>query len=86
MKIGDVVISVFGHDVGEWYIVSNVQNEFVYLVDGKNKPIEKPKKKKIKHIIPANYFADEIAQKIAGKQYIQNAEVRKTLKFFKNNI
>ena len=86
MKIGDVVISVSGHDMGEWYIVADVLGEFVYLIDGKNKPIEKPKKKKIKHIIKANYFAEEIAQKIANKQYLQNAEVRKALKFFKNNI
>ena len=86
MKIGDIVISASGHDMGEWYIVANVQNEFVDLIDGKNKPIEKPKKKKIKHTLKANYFAEEIAQKIVNDNYIQNAEVRKTLKFFKNNI
>ena len=86
MKVGDVVISISGHDMGEWYIVANIQNEFVYLIDGKNKPIEKPKKKKIKHVIKANYFAEEVAQKIANKVYLQNAEVRKALKFFKNNI
>ena len=86
MKVGEVVVSLCGHDMGEWYIVADVQNEFVYLIDGANKPIEKPKKKKIKHIAKANYFAREVAQKIADKTYLQNAEVRKALKFFKNNI
>ena len=86
MKIGQIVISTFGHDMGEWYIVKSIQNEFVYLIDGKNKPIEKPKKKKIKHIVKANYFAEEIAQKLLNEKYIQNAEVRKAIKFFKNNI
>jgi len=86
MKVGDVVISICGHDMGEWYIVADVLQNFVYLIDGKTKPIEKPKKKKIKHLIYANHFADEIAQKIANKKYLQNAEVRKALKFFKNNI
>ena len=86
MKVGEVVISISGRDMGEWYIVADVQNEYVYLIDGKNKPIDKPKKKKIKHIVRANYFAVKIAQKIASKNYLQNAEVRKALKFFKNNI
>ena len=49
MKVGDVVVSVQGHDMGEWYIVSDVIGEFAYLIDGKLKPISKPKKKKIKH-------------------------------------
>ena len=86
MQVGDVVISTFGHDMGEWYIVKHVDGEYIYLIDGKNKPIEKPKKKKIKHTIKANCYADQIAQKLTLGQYMQNAEVRKTLKFFKNNI
>ena len=86
MVIGDIVVSLCGHDMGEWYIVCKIDNQFVYLVDGKNKPLEKPKKKKHKHVAKTNYFAKEIAQKIALKNYMQNAEVRKTLKFFKNNF
>ncbi len=86
MQIGDIVISACGHDMGEWYIVKEVNEQFVYLIDGKFKTIESPKKKKIKHVIKTNQTAIEIAQKIIAKQYLQNAEVRKTLKFFKNNF
>ena len=86
MKIGDIVVSVFGHDIGEWYIVKDIDNKFIYLIDGKNKPLEKPKRKNLKHIAKTNFCAINIAEKIVNKQYIQNAEVRKALKFFKNNI
>ena len=86
MKVGDIVISISGHDMGEWYIVKEIKDNFVYLIDGNLKPIEKPKKKKIKHIIKANYFAEGIAQKLLNGKYIQNAEVRKAIKFFKNKI
>lgn len=86
MRVGEIVISISGHDMGEWYIVKQVQNEYVMLIDGKNKPITKPKRKKIKHVVKANCFADELAQKIAQGAYLQDAEVRKALKFFKNNI
>lgn len=83
MKIGDIVISTYGHDMGEWYVVEEVLNEYVYLVNGKNKPLNKPKKKKVKHILTTQYFAENIANKIANKQNIQDAEIRKALNFFK---
>ncbi len=83
MKIGDIVISTYGHDMGEWYVVEEVLNEYVFLVNGKNKPLDKPKKKKVKHVLTTNYFAKDFAFKMQSKQNIQNAEIRKTLKFFK---
>ena len=51
MQIGDIVISTCGHDMGEWYIVKEINEQFIYLIDGKLKTIESPKKKKIKHVI-----------------------------------
>ncbi len=83
MKIGDVVISTYGHDMGDWFVVEQVLNEYVFLVDGKNRPIEKPKKKKVKHTLATNFFAEEIAIKLQSKQKVQNAEIRKAIKFFK---
>lgn len=83
MKIGDIVISTYGHDMGEWYVVEQVLNEYVFLVDGKNKPLSKPKKKKVKHVLTTNFFAEELAQKLTQRQKIQDAEIRKTLNFFK---
>ncbi len=85
MKIGDIVVSLCGHDIGEWYVVCEVDKNFVYLADGKTKPLQKPKKKKIKHVAKANFFAGNIATKIAHGEYLLDAEVQKTLKFFKNN-
>ena len=86
MRVGDIVVSICGHDMGEWYIVCEVCNEFVYLIDGKLKTILKPKKKKLKHVLQTKQNANQIAQKLTSKQYLQDAEVRKTLKFFKNNF
>lgn len=82
MRVGEVVISTAGHDIGEWYIVEETLGEYVFLIDGKNKKLDNPKKKKRKHIISANFFAEEIAQKLTSRQNIQDAEVRKALKFF----
>lgn len=42
--------SLCGHDKDEIYVVYKEENGFVYLVNGRTKTIEKPKKKKHKHI------------------------------------
>ena len=84
MKIGDVVISIYGHDTGEWYIVKYADEQFVYLINGHTKTVDKPKKKKIKHIYKTEYNSNELAEKLISGSYIQNAEIRKALKFFKN--
>lgn len=86
MKIGDVVISTAGHDMGEWYIVENTLGNYVFLVDGRYKLLESPKQKKIKHIVKTKFFAEEIASKLKLRQKVYDAEIQKTLKFFKNKI
>lgn len=83
MKTGDIVISTRGHDMGEWYIVENTLGSYVFLIDGKARPVSSPKQKNVKHIVKTNYFAEEIATKIKHRQKVYDADVQKTLKFFK---
>lgn len=83
MNLGDIVISTYGHDMGDWFIVVQIKKDFILIADGKNRTIEKPKKKNLKHVVALNLNASELAEKLNSKQIIQNAELRKTLKFFK---
>lgn len=48
--VGMLAKSLAGHDKGSVYLIQYIEGEYVYLVDGKLKTIEKPKKKKQKHI------------------------------------
>ncbi|EIC96021.1 hypothetical protein HMPREF9970_2726 [Lachnoanaerobaculum saburreum F0468] len=50
INTGDIVISIKGHDRGEYYLVLDCDKDFVYLADGRLKLIEKPKKKNKKHV------------------------------------
>ena len=50
INTGDIVISIMGHDRGEYYLVLDCDNDFVYLADGRLKTVNKPKKKNKKHI------------------------------------
>ena len=50
-QIGDLVRSAAGRDKDSFYIVVNIEADFLYLADGKHKLMDKPKKKRKKHSI-----------------------------------
>ena len=39
-----------GHDTGRDYVITGVDEAYVYLSDGKLRPSDRPKKKKKKHV------------------------------------
>ena len=48
---GDFVISLAGRDQGRIFIVADVCGDgYVLLVDGKLRKVDKPKRKKLKHV------------------------------------
>ncbi len=47
---GMVVRSIAGHDSGSWLVVMRLENGFAFVADGKERKVEKPKKKNIKHL------------------------------------
>lgn len=79
LSIGQVVFSKRGRDKKHPFIVFEVEGDFLFLADGKTRPVEKPKKKKIKHVQPVNYIDEQLKEKIVNKQYINNSDVKKAL-------
>ena len=55
LKPGAFVIANAGRDKGKCFIVLSVENQYLYLCNGKNRKVSKPKKMKIKHTIPTDY-------------------------------
>lgn len=47
---GSFARSLAGHDCGSVFIILEETGEYVVLADGKSRTLEKPKKKKKKHI------------------------------------
>ena len=56
-ETGMMARSKSGHDAGKVYVITKVEEAYVYLVDGKVRTLDKPKKKKKKK--PAGQKADQ---------------------------
>ena len=67
--VGQVVYSKCGHDKGKAFIVTEIEEDFLYLTDGKSRKMDKPKKKKTKHVQITNYYDDELKTKIENGEY-----------------
>ena len=82
---GQIVFSKCGHDKGKAYIVSDIEGENLYLVDGKNRTLEKAKKKKNKHVQITGYIIEDVKAKLEDKT-IMNSDLIKALKAYKNKF
>lgn len=49
---GSVVKSLAGRDQGGYYVAVEAEDRFVFIADGKERKLEKPKRKNVKHISP----------------------------------
>ena len=48
--VSDVVVSTAGRDQGRLYYVISTDELFLMLVNGKDRTLDKPKRKKLRHV------------------------------------
>ena len=77
-----LVVSKAGRDQGQLFYVIDVDEQYVYLADGKSRRLEKPKRKKRKHIEQIPRTESRIADKIRNGEKVLNSELRKELASF----
>ena len=78
--IGRVVYSEAGRDKDKHFIVVGILNEeFVYIADGKLRKISKPKKKKLKHLIFTDRIAEEIRELILNGDRVSDLRIKRFL-------
>ena len=82
--IGQIVFSKAGKDKGNAFIIFNIDGDYLYLVDGKTRPLENPKKKKIKHVQPTKTVDMALQDAIMQKKYMKNADFRNALMRYEN--
>ncbi len=47
---GQIVCSRAGRDRGKWMVVVKEEGGFLYVCDGKERPLGRPKRKNVKHL------------------------------------
>jgi ribosomal protein L14E/L6E/L27E len=80
--VGNVVISKAGRDKGGRFIVLSVSDNYAMLANGELRKVDKPKRKKIKHLQKTNYVSEFIAEKMKNTGKVTNSEVRKAIAEF----
>ncbi len=78
----DIVKASAGRDKGKLFFVLEVEGEYLLLADGKNRRLERPKRKKRKHVIFQARFDCRTAEKIRSGEKLANSDLRKTLAQF----
>lgn len=82
---GQIVYSKAGRDKAKPFIVFDIEENYLYLVDGTIRTLEKPKKKKIKHVQIVNQIDYNIKKKLDENLYILNSDIRKALEPYRNS-
>ena len=79
--IGRVVVSLAGRDAGRSFMaVAAIDAEHLAVADGKLRKIERPKKKKRKHIRIENAFDERIKEALLRGERVLDADIRKSLR------
>ena len=77
-----LIVSKAGRDKGQLFYVIDTDEQYVYLADGKSRKLEKPKRKKRKHVEQVPRTESRIAEKIRNGENVLNSELRKELASF----
>lgn len=58
IQVGNIVKANAGRDKGRYFVAIAASGGFVYIADGKERKLQKPKRKNPKHISPAGVNID----------------------------
>ena len=80
--IADVVIPIAGREAGKLYYVVESDGEYLLLANGKDRSLEKPKRKKRKHAKKVLRSETRVAQMLRSGDKVLNSELRRDLAYF----
>lgn len=80
VALGQIVVSRAGRDAGRKFVVVKVLDpDFAEISDGDLHRVEKPKKKRRKHLNITGQKSESLEKKLKSGGKITNAEIRKAL-------
>ena len=86
LTIADVVLSTAGRDAGKLFYVLEADDTWLSLVNGKDRSIEKPKRKKCKHVSKVLRSETRVAEKLRAGDKVLNSELRRDLAYISQKM
>ena len=80
-NISDVVMTTAGRDQGKLFYVISTDDQFLYLANGKDRTLDKPKRKKRKHVQKVLRSETRVVEKLIRGDKVLNSELRRDLAF-----
>ena len=84
--IADVVISTAGRDAGKLFYVLEADDTYLTLANGKDRSLEKPKRKKRKHAQKVLRSETRVAEKLRTGDKVLNSELRRDLAYLSREL
>ena len=81
IRISDVVVSTAGRDQGEWFYVIGEGPDCLMLANGRNRTLEHPKRKRLRHVRKVLRSETRVAEKLISGDKLLNSELRRDLAF-----
>ena len=86
MMISDVVVSTAGRDQGKLFYVVGADPIYLMLANGKDRTLEKPKRKKRKHTRKVLRSETRVAAKLLSGDKVLNSELRRDLAYLSREL
>ena len=81
LNISDVVQATAGRDRDKFFYVIGEEEGLLLLANGKDRPLDRPKRKKRKHVQKVLRSETRVAQKLRSGDKVINSELRRDLAF-----
>lgn len=81
-KFGRFVTSKAGHDKCKLFVIIKADSEYVYLVDGKTRTLNNPKRKKVKHIQLLNAIDEALIMKKNSNIVVRDEDIKRAIKLY----
>jgi ribosomal protein L14E/L6E/L27E len=79
ISISDIIVSAAGRDQGKLFYVIGTDGVYVLIANGKDRKLEHPKRKKLKHVRFVARTESRVANKLRNGEKVLNSELRRDL-------
>ena len=86
IQISDVVRATAGRETGKLFYVVDVDDVYLSLVNGKDRTLEQPKRKKLRHVEKVLRSETRVAEKLRLGDKVLNSELRRDLAYLSREM